>query len=547
VGKTFQEIMKMCYFCSIDLSDSFVIDYDEINKVKKEVFQTKKSGILLIGIETKGVNAQSAKFFLNPLNYTIKEGDIGYVVAYDNDHARTITNLTEHSHNYSIYKKNMNFLKRVKLEESNAPFIAKLSHTIKKNLANWEINPKKFFQKHNKELKESELLQMKLPQIFDLREHTSPRGIFKNHIIIKGNLSRLSRIAEVIRKYGQRPILLFTDSEINPSTWHKIREAYQNIFCVIGSPTKVKDIIQLDPKKAFKILILSGNYNNTNQDAESIIFTRMISDVFELTNFLTEIIDESNLKYLSINPKYPNLDYYFWPFFVRGGVHFSSFAMSIVAKTLINRNLLSFIQNFAESKNSSEEGEKCNEQIHTMIITSEAAKEFQLFGHLQFSLMSSQPSTIAIAILKSKSKDIHTFGSMLSIKPKTNPSKHENSISLSNEISRLMGNFYGSEFLMTNPSFLMPVEAGDKVLIIGNMTNEEIEENIMTRSITSSLHKASTDKNGYEIGNPKGFKEELNSAMCELNEVMKLMVNNWDDVKEKIKGKKKKEKEFTKR
>ena len=502
-----------------------------------DIFRMKKSGILLIGLETKEEGANTSNFLLNPLDYTIKETDIGYVVAYDSNSARAITNLTTSSPHYAAYQKNMNFFKRMKLDQQTNTLITTVSQNIKKNLLEWEINHSAYFKKI-KDVKESEHRKMKLPVIFDLRIKNSPKGVFRNHIVIKGPLNRLPRIAEVIRTYGERPILLFSEKEPNQSDWHKIKHSFKNVFYIIGCPTNVKHVVQLDPQKAFKILILSENYNNFIQDSESIVFTRIISDVLELNNFLTELIDENNLKYLSINPKYPNLDYYFWPFFVRGSVHFSSFAMSIVAKTLINRKWLNFIQNFAQLNIDPEEKITTNDQIHTMILSLEAAQEFQLFGYLQFALMNSKPPTIAIAVLKSKRKENAKIGEILGTRPRRSTAVQDNVIST--EISRIMDNFYGSEFLMTNPCFLMPLEEGDKVLIIGDMSKEEKgirNMNCDSPSKKKTKKRLRDEKLEVEIKDTNQFKKELGSVIDEVNETMKLIVNNWDDVKEKLKKK----------
>ena len=45
------------------------------------------------------------------------------------------------------------------------------------------------------------------------------------------------------------------------------------------------------------------------------------------------------------------------------------------------------------------------------------------------------------------------------------------------------------------------------------------------------------EKLEVEIKDTNQFKKELGSVIDEVNETMKLIVNNWDDVKEKLKKK----------
>ncbi len=538
--------MKITYFCTLDISDSLKFDYTTTIEIKEDM--TKKSGLLLIGIEHKDPETNLIKFLINPFKYQIQKDDIGYVVAYDQAHAKTITNLSLKSPHYLNYMKNMNFFKKFKVEEASAPFIQELSKKMNLSFEDWQIKKDKYFKKNKNELSEF-LTQDNIPEIFNLNENVSPKGIFRNHIIIKGNIYRLARIATVLRSYSQRPILLFSEIDANPSEWYKIRESFKNIFYVYGNPTNVNHVVQLDPKKAFKILILSGNFSKFIMDSESIIFTRIIADFFELSNFLTELIDENNVKFLSINPKYPNLDYFFWPLFVRGSIHFSSLAMSIIAKTIINKNWLSFIRNLAvpnhhhETKEN-DENENENEKINTLTLTVEAANEFQMYGHLQYALMCNNPPVIAIAVLKWKTseKDNNTANVTALIRQNTrkrsqnNGSKVNDKV-LKSQISKVMRQFYGSEVLMTNPSFLTPLAAGDKILIIGNTTLINGNDNVNTMlssfrfgTVQNNADEKKQSEKKNEKKNSGVIKEGIKEAINQVNGLYKLIINNWEDL-----------------
>ena len=571
--------MKLCYFSTIDLSDSFSVDYSEIEANKKNM--PNKAGILLIGIEYKDeMGSTISKFLINPLNYVIRKDDIGYVVAYDLINAKTISNFNEKSPLFSTYLKNMNLFKKLKVAEGTSKYIEKLRVQLNERFNDWKINKQKFVEKSSgvKQTTEFDSKLLEIPDIFNLYNNVTPKGVFKNHIIIKGDLFRLRRIASVLRSYSERPIILLSDVQPNPSEWHKIRDSFRNVYYVYGCTTNINHLMQIDPKKAFKILILSSNFNNFVLDSESIIFTRIISDFFEVKNFLTELMDENNMKYISINPKYDKLDYFFWPFFVRGSVHFSSLAMSIIAKSINNKNWLSFIRNLTRPNNSIEkdmENFEQNSRINSLEITEEIKKEFQFFGQLQYVLMSHEPHVIGIAVLKSQFTSNEpkkkTFLKQMTCKEgndnKGISDKKKRGVQkvFSHHILKIMDNFYGSEFLMTNPSFLMPLDVGDKVLVIGNTKMEDTTEyfgkmiNSSFKLATPRDFKDSKEKNKTQedflkknktlddclkfsfklddINNQRTkkmsiFKEKLENNLSNFNDFMKYVLNNWEDLNE---------------
>lgn len=560
VGKTFQEVLKLSYFSTIDLSDSFSFDYTDNMSNNKTL--PNRSGILLIGIEYRDeMDPSTAKFLINPINYKIRRDDIGYVVAYDQTNAKIITNLSEKSQSHSIYLKNMNLFKKLKVIEASHKSVDKLRVQMINRLHDWKINKKKYYEKtHYKNVSDFDSKLYEIPDIFNLYVNITPKGIFKNHIIIKCDLFRLKRIASVLRSYSERPIILFSDEDPNPSEWHKIRDAFRNIFYVCGCTTNINHLMQIDPKKAFKILVLSSSKNNSFfMDSDSIVFTRIIADFFEVKNFLTELMDENNLKYISINPKYDNLDYFFWPFFVRGSIHFSSLAMSIVAKSINNKSWLSFIRNLTKPnkyvENNLETYEQ-NSRINTLEITEETRKEFQFFGQLQYVLMSHEPQVIAIAVLKAKYSSQPKKTTILRQMSWKNADKNNNNEIKKNKkiehifsqhILKIMDNFYGSEFLMTNPSFLMPLDIGDRVLVIGNTKIEDTNEYYgkmisSSMKITTPLNQTQNEIinfsqkeniNHATASSKQGvFKEKLEENLTNFNDFLKFILNNYDELNE---------------
>lgn len=316
-----------------------------------------------------------------------------------------------------------------------------------------------------------------IPDFFNLYLDDSPKGLFRNHLIIKGNLVSLANIANVIRFYSKRPIVFFTDSLKTLGDWTKIKDRFANIYCVVGSVFLIKHIDQMDPKKAYKILILSNPSKNEGiLDSDNIVFTRILADFFEIPKFLVELLDEDNIKYLSSQPKITlddQLDYFFWPYFVRGNIHFSSLIMSFVARSLYNSNWISFLKQLIQPNEGRKEvrnadkGEAKEEEIiengriYTLLISEEVREEVKVYGQLQYFLMNNDPPVMAIALLKTKDLGLGYK------KASTINNKMFKSL-LTQHISRTIDDIYGEIFVLTNPSFLTKLDVGDKVLVMGN-------------------------------------------------------------------------------
>ena len=273
-------------------------------------------------------------------------------------------------------------------------YLARLFSSIDQIYDNWRINPQKYFDNLKAKIIQDPSLKHKLPasfppssdasgpvlapspstlslpissvsnipDFFNLYLDDSPKGLFRNHLIIKGNLISLANIASVIRFYSKRPILFFTDSLKTLGDWAKIKDRFANIYCVVGSVFFIKHIDQMDPKKAYKILILSNPSKNEGiLDSDNIVFTRILADFFEIPKFLVELLEEDNIKYLSSQPKITlddQLDYFFWPYFVRGNIHFSSLIMSFVARSLYNSNWISFLKQLTQPNEGKREVKK---------------------------------------------------------------------------------------------------------------------------------------------------------------------------------------------
>lgn len=543
VGKKFQEALKIIYFSSFDLVDLYSFDYTTNQKNQESM--PSKPGLLLIGIEHKDEMLQTPDIYLNPIDYEIQTNDIGFVIAFDQMNAQALSKNTELENNLNYFHKNINYFKKSSSEEKSTQLIFQMADKLDGNLKDWSINKKKYFKK-SREIQELNYKALEIPTVFNIFENSTPKGIFNNHIIVKGDLDRFGKIAFALRTYSERPIVLFSDQPVNASEWVKIRNILTNVFYVYGSTMNIKHIMQLDPKKALKILILSSSKNNFIMDSESIVFTRTIADFFELNNFLTEIMEDVNMKYLSINPKYDENNYFFWPYFTRGSIHFSSLSMSFIAKSIINRSWVSLIKKFIKPTkmgklhNNFQE----NSKINSLIITEEGEKWFQCFGQLQYALMNSKPSVIAIAVMKAKIQMKDKKQSTLMTQMTLGQNKK-----IVSQLSKIMDNFYGNEFLMTNPSVLMPLKKGDKILVMGNIKDLE-DEGFFKKNVNSSFMITTPkekDKGEIDSSNKKNthftfdkeyqkksiglIKEKIIETLTSVNSLLNLINKKSDEHK----------------
>jgi len=533
VGKTFKEAVISTYFSSFDISENYSYDYSK-NQAPN---LSPRSGLLLIGIEYK-----NSTILINPSNYEIKKDDIGLVVAFDLENARKLTEFAEKSQEHSIYLKNMNYFKKANMDERDK-LLDKMAEHMEDRLKKWNIKKEKFYSKKGKRPPEIRFENLEIPLIYNLFEKQSPKGIFENHIIIKGTFDRFERVALVLRSYSDRPILLFSDEKPNPGELMKVQDVLKNIFYVYGCTNRVKHIVQLDPKKAFKILILSSAKNNFLMDSESIVFTRIISDFFGLNNFLTEMMEEHNMKYISYNPKWDNNNYFCWPLFARGSIHFSSLSMSIIAKSINNKKWSSFIRDLtnpiSSQFTSKIESFEQNSKINSLLVNKQVVTEFEYFGQLQYFLMNNNPTVIAIGLLKTGSKieeNVKTEKSQ-ALKRMETMSPALKKTGNMKQLKKMLENFYGSEFLMTNPSALMPLKEGDTILVIGNIRKSS--DGLVNKIVGSSFRLATPSSRQKSPMNKSPNSQKHNGMFdfgseLELNNVKVYQKKSIGLIKEKI-------------
>lgn len=68
----------------------------------------------------------------------------------------------------------------------------------------------------------------------------------KDHIILMGGQDSFPRIIDIIRQYSNRPVICYTNEELNHFKWKSMIEKYEYIFLVLGSNTLIEHLQMLN-------------------------------------------------------------------------------------------------------------------------------------------------------------------------------------------------------------------------------------------------------------------------------------------------------------
>jgi hypothetical protein len=249
------------------------------------------------------------------------------------------------------------------------------------------------------------------------------------------------------------------------------------------------------------------------------------------------------MKYISYNPKWDNNNYFCWPLFARGSIHFSSLSMSIIAKSINNKKWSSFIRDLtnpiSSQFTSKIESFEQNSKINSLLVNKQVVTEFEYFGQLQYFLMNNNPTVIAIGLLKTGSKieeNVKTEKSQ-ALKRMETMSPALKKTGNMKQLKKMLENFYGSEFLMTNPSALMPLKEGDTILVIGNIRKSS--DGLVNKIVGSSFRLATPSSRQKSPMNKSPNSQKHNGMFdfgseLELNNVKVYQKKSIGLIKEKI-------------
>ena len=475
---------------------------------------SRKYPILLIGVEEENDNSKTQRrnLLLNPINYKIKEGDIAYVISQNRSIAIKIINqFSTRSKSFQSYQRMQNLYEEKQLFTNNLEEMNNLyENLLERNNHGWDQKIPCYSDKKD--------------GVFDLNFGNSVQGFFHNHIIIKGSLIDFRNIIKIIRFYSDRPVLIFSENEVDYSKWNKIRETYRNVYYVKGIQHSLNHIKELDPKNAHKILIMSETKDFIFQDTDSIVFARILLDFFKIRKVLIELVDESMIRFLEIRPKFDIFSKkqeisFFWPSFVSGNIHYSSLLMSIAARSLYNPNWIFLLKElslpkiYKDSDLNDDKIIKENSTLCMLKITKEMETNIVRYGNLQYLFMSHEPCIIALALFKKRKNN-----KFVENKEFNAMKKNIKEIEILNEIRRnqmsAMNTVYGTKFFLTNPTFYTKIKEGDKVLVIGmNNMYKKFNENMNTLGIYEiEKMRRLFHKRKSKISILKAFSNQKNSS-----------------------------------
>ena len=514
--------------------------------------------MLLIALE-QGLKKDCHSLLINPTNYTIHHGDIGYFIAHTQEKVnKALNKLIVEGPRGTIYEKINERYERENLKENSNETIKSIYMNLKKRNSNWK--------------QKIPIYSLKKDRIFDLNSGDSLRGYFSNHIIIKGTLLDLKNILPVIRYYSDRPVLIFSEKEVDFSKWNKIKENYRNVFYVRGLQHSLSHVHELEPLKAYKILILTEATDSSFLDTETIVFARILKEFFKVNRILVELVDESMIRFLEIKPKFNLLTElkemsFFWPSFVSGNIHYDSLLMSLAAKSLYNPNWILFFKElsnprvYKQTQIGNSRVIKENSNIFMLKVTSELANKVPIYGKLQYLLMSHEPCIIALGLLKIRRNN--KIGKSNTVNDQNKKGENFKDSDLKEKLIKTVKSVYGNKFFLTNPSYFTRLRPGDRILVLGSddmtqrineATNKigvamvgRIKESIKKQTKKLMVPARKLKKKKEEMDFKLNLKSEIVEMVRDLNNSMRHSIACLDMFQKKEKVRKEEEAEKSKK
>lgn len=81
-----------------------------------------------------------------------------------------------------------------------------------------------------------------------------------NHYVIFGRIDGFANILWILRKYTDRPAILYTEDGIDAFKWKDIDSIHKNIYYVKGDYLNIDHLSRLELKSAYKVSIINLKY-----------------------------------------------------------------------------------------------------------------------------------------------------------------------------------------------------------------------------------------------------------------------------------------------
>jgi hypothetical protein len=106
-----------------------------------------------------------------------------------------------------------------------------------------------------------------------------------------------------LRKYTDRPIILFSEDIIDAFKWNDIQNQYKNVFFIRGDFLSYDHLSRLELQNARSILIMADLSDRSFPDAVGICLSRILLDQYDRNDFMIELRDEGKITFLNKNPR----------------------------------------------------------------------------------------------------------------------------------------------------------------------------------------------------------------------------------------------------
>lgn len=279
-------------------------------------------------------------------------------------------------------------------------------------------------------------------------------------------------------------MLCFTEEELDCFAWKQIVDLYPFVYLVIGSFNLIEHIQKLSIDLAHKILVLSDQDRQIFCDSQAIYMTKTITDFFNFSDYLVELRDESNIRFLCKNPSFQvesliseqpraiqkkmdilrqlarkssDIAFYYWSSFASGNVYFSSIFTTAIVRQIYEENWMDFLIKLTNPNETSQTKYFENKMINSLVVDQETINYYRFYGLLQVAMMNHQPSLIAFGLVKNLISSLDKVRSMgIDFK------KLE-----FEEIENILFKFGEFKVVLTNPGFFTELEIDDVVIVMG--------------------------------------------------------------------------------
>ena len=426
---SFKKVGQIIYF----------IDFFKCRKKNEYSFNFNYRAIL-IGIKKKLPNLKPI-ILLNPLNYTVSEGDFGYILCNEESVVQKIQSLTKDDILFA--SKQLDILINSKNLGKNLDLIHEaMAYSKSEYTKKFKVIQNYFTFQHCHSLDE------------DYNPADFPTQILFDHVIIFGaKLESIYGLSKNIKKYSKRPLIFLGSQKMSDVQFHSeiLNRSFNDIFYFYGDYFNVQKLNSINIKDAFKVIIVSELKNQFFIDFHAIQTYQFLKENFLKLEIFLELLDENSLSFISEKLYQKEFPKILNPLNITGRVFFSqSITCSLNASCFYKSGEI--LLELLDSESFNPEMIQ-NKSIENLIITDEIAKNIISFGNLFYVLSEMNFPIIPIGILKKGRQPL------------------EESIFFPKRTDLY---FWDQETLINMPPCSLKLDEGDVIYLIGNFDCEEI-------------------------------------------------------------------------